>query len=91
VLGWDRASDVLNILDAAGNAIADAGAPGLADDFDALVTVSFNGASAVLTTIDGTRITFSGTGSGAASVADLVADPLTQLISDPALYATAFA
>ena len=75
ITDWDRALDILNMT-----GITDAGATGLADDIDAISSITDDGTDVVLSLNSGTVITFAGIGTGAiTSVADLVNDPLNQL------------
>lgn len=81
---FNSSSDILNFT-ATFTDIVDTGAPGYADDFDAISTITDNGrGSDVILELDsGTTIIFSNAGTGQIdSVADLVDDPLTQLVSD---------
>ena len=67
------------------NGLPDLGPPGLADDLDAITTVTDNGAGQdVIVQFDiGTTLVFEGLGTGAiTSVADLVDDPDAQLIGE---------
>ena len=63
--------------------MADQGVPGVADDLDAITTVLDAGAGMDVTVAfdSGTVLVFEGRGTGAVgSLADLVDDPLTQLV-----------
>jgi Ca2+-binding RTX toxin-like protein len=85
IRGWDPLQDALNIHLSTGP-VADSGAPGLADDLDALALFVDDGTDVTVTLSGGTVIRFEGAGTGSVSgFADLVADPLTQLLSDPGL------
>ncbi|HEU0222829.1 MAG TPA: hypothetical protein VFR34_11555 [Paracoccaceae bacterium] len=90
--GWDPTSDALNVLGPGGSALADLGAPGYADDFDLFIDVTDDGTDVTLTFTSGTLVVLLGAGNGTStSVADLVDDPATQLLSDPTLWTGAFA
>lgn len=81
---FDRSEDILNFTEAFAD-ITDQGAPGYADDIDAISTISDEGpgGDVILELHSGTRIVFEKAGTGQiASVADLVDDPLTQIVSD---------
>jgi len=82
--GTDRLGNFERALDRlAFSRIADAGAPGLADDLDAVSTVTDAGAGQDVT-VDftvGTTLVFANLGTGSVdSIADLVDDPLNQLL-----------
>ena len=65
--------------------LVDAGAPGLADDIDALIVDSADfgpGSDRYIVLSSGTYIQFNDTGTGSfTSIADMVSDPLSQLIA----------
>ncbi len=84
---FDPGQDSLNLV-FAGLPLADNGAPGLADDIDALtqITDTGPGGDVRVAFATGTTLIFRDAGTGAIdSIADLVDDPMTQLISDPDL------
>jgi Ca2+-binding RTX toxin-like protein len=84
----DQGTDRIGDLDGAEDRLAfrlfeDAGAPGLTDDLDAITTVTDAGAGLDVTVefTTGTTLVFAGVGTGLVdSLADLVDDPLDQLL-----------
>jgi len=62
--------------------LTDTGAPGLVDDLDAISTFADDGADVTVTINSGTVLIFENAGTGEVdSFGDLVADPLTQLLT----------
>lgn len=75
---FERGADILEFV-----GLADAGAPGLLDDLDALAAFEDAGAGGLLeVTLGGAVLRLPGRGTGAVdSFADIVADPATQLVA----------
>ena len=82
IIDFEAAHDILQFT-----GVVDAGASGLADDIDALITTYSDfgpGTDRYIVLSSGTYIQFNDTGMGPGtftSIADMVADPLTQLIA----------
>lgn len=76
ITDWETDQDILSF-----NGLTDSGIAGLVDDIDAVSTISDDGTDVVLTLDWGTMLIFEGIGTGSVgSVADIMSDPLNQLV-----------
>jgi len=75
ITDWETGQDILIFT-----GLTDTGAAGLADDIDAVSTITDDGTDVVLELDWGTMLVFDGAGTGSVgSIADLMSDPLNQL------------
>ncbi|MEM9198438.1 MAG: hypothetical protein AAGD12_11375, partial [Pseudomonadota bacterium] len=87
VIGWDIATDQLNILELAGQEIADPLGAGVLAGLAGRVELVDDGTDVLMVLDGGTRVIFAGIGTGAVeSLEQLFADVDTQLISEAALW-----
>lgn len=75
ITDWEAGGDILEFA-----GLADTGAAGLADDIDAVSTITDDGTDVTLALDWGTTLVFEGVGTGSvSSIADLMSDPLNQI------------